>query len=403
VYSGGHLVMSLDHFKDGIRAKGDIGILSRDHLFFFLGIAHISTEVAMIPMWDVDSFAKENLKTHTWRHIPAAEDVTETDPLVRATRLFNLINPSPGSHWEEYIKHRLNSEKITQSMLDDMAGEDMHPYMSELKDAVIDSLDSLDSEHEQEVVADCVSVLSAEASDDGWGNVRILFFLNSCTSSDSCLIQAPDVEVLSRIHSPNSTSSVDIHFFFHHRTRMYSVECLYAIGFRINDAPTQPSARCPTGDVKKMHSKNGWTPFGWFYLDNRRAEHSRCSITTASLTKVHDALFGAPSTPLGGSISLPTTACLMLAAAGIRFNIAEDDEEEDGYTRPYGSDMMLELASEKPGISAAHLRKICGIAALDGDGMYNLHYSTVERITAEFSENTDNSDLSKEQVTTPMD
>ncbi|KAL6299484.1 hypothetical protein BKA93DRAFT_829861 [Sparassis latifolia] len=62
----------------------------------------------------------------------------------------------------------------------------------------------------------------------------------------------------------------------------------------------------------------------------------------------------------------------------IKFNIAEEEGDDDGYSHSFRRD-LLDLDSEKPGVSTAHLRKIWRIEPLPSD------------------------DVSLEQVTAPMD
>jgi hypothetical protein len=114
------------------------------------------------------------------------------------------------------------------------------------------------------------------------------------------------------------------------------------------------------------HSRNGWRSFGWFYLDDRRSAHSVCSVKRTDLESIHCALFGSMDSGIGDDISLADVAKLLLASVGIGFELAEDNkskDESDGFVRPY-----FELDADKPGISASHLRRICGIKPLKGDG-----------------------------------
>lgn len=179
--------------------------------------------------------------------------------------------------------------------------------------------------------------------------------------------------------------SVDVHFLFHYRMRMNSVEWFYSIGYRINPEPTAPmNEYTDRASMQRAHRAGGWRPFGWFYLDDngRRSERSACPITRADLTRVHDALFGSSEKKtLGGKVSLRTTARLLVASVGISFEVAVDAEHaeraKDGYLQSYMDEMYIELESPKPGISAAHLTKICGIQPLEGDGTSDRLFLTV--------------------------
>jgi hypothetical protein len=110
---------------------------------------------------------------------------------------------------------------------------------------------------------------------------------------------------------------------------------------------------------------------GWFFLDKRRAEHSACPITTADIQEVHGALFA--GTDFASKVGLRETIRLILACVGVEFSIAANKKEArrgDGYTQSYGSGGHIELDSQKPGLSAAHFRKICGIIPLKDDGTF---------------------------------
>ncbi|THH10769.1 hypothetical protein EW146_g8266 [Bondarzewia mesenterica] len=373
IYSPGYLVMSLEHFRQ----------------------AH-TIEVTLLPVWDVEEFASMNLKTHTWKHAPPNPPAElPSEPRERANVLFSLIDPIGSPHWNDYITHREAAEKLTQGMMEDMEGEDMALYTSKLKEAVeVALVDEADlKEGEWEKIADGVSLVTVDVQDDGDFEVR-------------------DADVIARIHSPNSPQSVDVHFSYHHRTRWSSVEWLYSLGYRINPQPVKCVRAYRDYDVDRAHCSQGWRPFGWFYLDDRDSERSACPITRTDLQRVHDALFGtAEAGKLGERVSLRTTAKLILASVGIPFEIARDQEEaaegeNDGYMGSYGSSISLELKSEKPGISAAHLRKICGINPLPNDGGHIYHFTLKRSLTSKsrlnrYVHEQDTADLTKEQRTTP--
>jgi hypothetical protein len=157
---------------------------------------------------------------------------------------------------------------------------------------------------------------------------------------------------------------------------------MYALGFIINDKPVKPVQCYPnsTEAVYKMHRKKGWKPFGWFYLDDRRAEHSQCNIKHSNLEDIHNAIFGpgafdnemkaeaaeiGQTAAIGIRVTLQDTAKLVLGAIGIDFEIAVAEHELDGYQC---GEVEMDIVSEKPGISAAHLRKICNIPLFESDG-----------------------------------
>ena len=159
---------------------------------------------------------------------------------------------------------------------------------------------------------------------------------------------------------------------------------MYSLGFIINDKPVKPVRDYPnsTEAMNRMHRKNGWKPFGWFYLDERRSEHSQCNIKHSDLKNIHDAIFGpgafdneikaqaakiGQTATIGKRVTLQDVAKLVLGAVGIQFDIAIAEDGVDGYR---SGEVTMDIDSEKPGISAAHLRKICKIPLLENDGKF---------------------------------
>ncbi|KAI0319567.1 hypothetical protein OF83DRAFT_1170117 [Amylostereum chailletii] len=228
-------------------------------------------DVTLIASWDVEEFASQNLKTHTWKHNPPViPDVLPTNPREKAQVLFNMIDPTDSPYWPDYITHRQKADEIMEDSMEGMYGED------DLKD------------NEAETIADGVCVMMSDVTDSG-------------------------------------------------------------------------------GDG------DGWRPFGWFYLDDRRADHSQCPVTRRDLQIVHDALFG-PALPgtLGERVSLRTTDKLLITNVGIPFEIAENEEDDDGHLGHFGDEAFFEIDAQKPGLSAAHLRKILGMEALEKDDKADL-------------------------------
>ncbi|KII91172.1 hypothetical protein PLICRDRAFT_37876 [Plicaturopsis crispa FD-325 SS-3] len=155
---------------------------------------------------------------------------------------------------------------------------------------------------------------------------------------------------------------------------MYSAGHDYSLGFRVNNQPApfvhgrSLIARDRIERASQRHTRDGWRPFGWFYLDERSSIHSACTVTRGDLIDVHDALYG-PSTAgtLGAAVGPRETALLLLASVGIPFNVARTEAEahpnqydvNDGYIVQWGGESpCLALDTPKPGLSAAHLRKI---------------------------------------------
>ncbi|TFY83912.1 hypothetical protein EWM64_g105 [Hericium alpestre] len=342
-------------------------------LDFFTQTQTQPIEAILLPTSDVDGYVAARRKVGRWRRFPfepPAASELPANPHARAQALFPVLDTTDSAHWADYIIHRQAAESRLNEAFERLEYYDENaPYWSMIRDSTLGALYGEDDLTEEEChkIADSVANTSLDAKDDG------------------CEIR--DANVITRIHSLVAPKSVDMHLTFHHRTRMYSVEYGYSLGFRINKEPVPPLTSFPNSNRKlnRMHSGQGWTTFGWFYLDDRRAEHSACPVSARHLKQVHDALFGpAKKGKLGERMSLRGTAKLMLASLGIAFDVAvdEEDKDENGDGHTSSMEACLELAAEKPGISAAHLRKICGIPPLKGD---------------------DTADLSKEQVTAPMD
>ncbi|KAF9465237.1 hypothetical protein BDZ94DRAFT_1254036 [Collybia nuda] len=185
----------------------------------------------------------------------------------------------------------------------------------------------------------------------------------------NCMVR--DVIIITRIHSPNSPFSVDVHFDYHYRERYSGYldnEWIYSLGYRVNDSAPEPCLRDYVDDVavSRQHRKDGWKPFGSFYLGIRSEEKGMCSIAKPGLQAAHDALFGAKkSGEMGASIGLRETALLILASVGINFNVAQVAGAPDGYSKL--GRLELEVNCKKSGICPTKLRKVCGIAPLRGD------------------------------------
>ena len=186
---------------------------------------------------------------------------------------------------------------------------------------------------------------------------------------------------------------------------------MYSLGFIINDKPVKLVRRYPnsTDEMNQMHRKNGWKPFGWFYLDERDSERSQCNIEHQDLKNIHDTIFGpgafdneieaqaakiGQTAAIGQRVTLQDTAKLVLGAVGIQFEIAIAEDGVDGYR---SGEVTMDIDSEKPGISAAHLRRICNIPLLERDGKFL--FQQKERLSTFLS--SDKANLSKVQITEP--
>lgn len=304
-------------------------------------------DVVLLPAWDVQTYMNVNLRTHTWKHATHNTPVNlPSDAGQRGDVLSGFIAPVESPDWDAYTTHCQVTKQRMQAIMDSLVGHDTDPFLSQLRNAIEDAAGTASGAAEEagvtlsgdvwKRIADGISVLSCSAPDDGWGNVS-------------------DVSVLARIHSPATPGSVDVRFHFHHRTRIHGVDYDYALASRVNAHPT---------------------PSPCAYNSNNLDIDSRSAITVSELRAAHDVPFGAaPSSmdvTLGGGAGLREMALLMLASIGIIFNVAWDNEEaeddNDGYLGSAGpGGLCSESAGQKLGLSAAHLREVCGILPVTGD------------------------------------
>ncbi|KZV65344.1 hypothetical protein PENSPDRAFT_655863 [Peniophora sp. CONT] len=139
-----------------------------------------------------------------------------------------------------------------------------------------------------------------------------------------------------------------------------------------------------------MHTTNGWRPIGWYELDEKRRDVSQCTISRGDILAVHEVLFGL-NTDLARRVPLKATAELMITACGIPFSIAEKQDEPDGIP---DFECLINIGNpgsgSKPGISAAHMRRILNIPALEEDDPADL--STVQVGEAPFGDEEEDDD-----------
>lgn len=178
---------------------------------------------------------------------------------------------------------------------------------------------------------------------------------------------------MTRIHSPNSPSSVDMHFAFHFKAGAGGG---YAIGFRVNKQPV-PCVRERLIDVARpqniswqtCHLDAGWSPFEWFHLNSQHRARGAYTVTQDDIDDVRHALFDQPSYHNESQVdwsgvSPALTARLMLASLGINFFIAENEEERQASGDGYQGYLFGQVLRTSP----AFLRQLCDIPALRGDG-----------------------------------
>jgi hypothetical protein len=160
-----------------------------------------------------------------------------------------------------------------------------------------------------------------------------------------------------------------------------SITWEYALGMRLNPTPRSPQMPrsrepCP---ISRMNCTDGWKPLAWFFTDEpeddeeaewdagsaaEEEEHSQFSMKPSDLSAAHDLLFG-PDKKLAQRVSKKDTLRLLLAAIGMPFHIASRKGERDGYVGVYDA-VEFQLGEQKPGISAAGLRRVLRVPALAG-------------------------------------
>ncbi|KZV65343.1 hypothetical protein PENSPDRAFT_737788 [Peniophora sp. CONT] len=296
-------------------------------------------------------------KVHTdpfyWKQLPRPTNYSDmpSDPKERAQKLFNLVNPVDSPEWDEYIKTRDREDWISteymckEKDMPDAYYQNLHPLAWRCISRALP-----DDQDLARRIADSVDVLSCWTRDEGDPVVD-------------------DATVYTRIYSLHAPAWVDLHVIYDSRVGANFVECAYALGYRAIDSPNTEkklSSKTTYENGPEAHQKDGWRPICWYELDPERRDISQCQITRGDILTVHEILFGL-NTELSKRVSFKTTAELLLIALGIPFSIAEEEGEEDGV----GRGGMLQISDPgpgyKPGISAAHMRKILRMAPLKGD------------------------------------
>ncbi|VDB91290.1 unnamed protein product [Peniophora sp. CBMAI 1063] len=299
-------------------------------------------------------------KVHTdpfsWKHLPRPTNYDELpdEPKERARKLFNLVDPINSPEWEECIKVRDPGEwRSTEYMCEESEATDtyyrnLHPLAWKCISRALPDDHALACR-----IADSIDVLTCWTSDEG----------------DPVVDNA---NVYTRIFSLYAPAWVDLHVIFDMRIGATFVECAYSFGYRAIDSPSTDKkldSKTMHDHGPEAHQQHGWRPICWYELDPERRDISQCQITRGDILTVHEILFGL-NTDLSKRVSLKLTAELLFVALGVPFSIAEKEGEKDGVPM-FGGDGMLNISGagpgKKPGVSAAHMRKILRIPPLEGD------------------------------------
>ncbi|KAH7911547.1 hypothetical protein BJ138DRAFT_1125931 [Hygrophoropsis aurantiaca] len=192
------------------------------------------------------------------------------------------------------------------------------------------------------------------------------------------------VKTLVRFYSPSTPSYIDVHMYYHSRSRYYSFEWAYSIGYKIHTRPSPlPAnyvaiARETDSGVQTMHTRNGWRSICWGLYDDAEGNYGRkwhrievgeVDLYEDAVLDIYDAIFGRPIDPVEADDTeaemnrrrkLVGTIQLLFATLGVGYDIACDDKEEDE-DYPYrgrGLRYLLEGLSDR--WVARGVRKACG-------------------------------------------
>ncbi|OAX34356.1 hypothetical protein K503DRAFT_774637 [Rhizopogon vinicolor AM-OR11-026] len=185
------------------------------------------------------------------------------------------------------------------------------------------------------------------------------------------------VDSFVRIYSLASPTYIDVHLRYYCRPRYSEVEWFYTLGYKIQRRP--PGKAANVSAIKKefiegpppiVHTRNGWQTLCWGYFDDSNGNYGsnwRCielgevEMNQEGAVDVYETLFGELEKPAIGSKaelayrrSLVRGMRLLLAAAGISYEVACTNDEMDRRPRDY----MLEGLSDK--WVARGIRNACG-------------------------------------------
>ncbi|KAG1866042.1 hypothetical protein F4604DRAFT_1683029 [Suillus subluteus] len=154
-----------------------------------------------------------------------------------------------------------------------------------------------------------------------------------------------------RIYSPTVPMYFDVHFQYYLRSRFSSVQWFYSLGFKIHRRPSATAGDVSVikKDLRKahppdVHMRNGWQNLCWGYYDDsyghknwRPVERGKVELYEENVLDVHEALFGElekpadadPEAMLAYRRSLVRGIRLLLATAGISYDVACTDDEKD--------------------------------------------------------------------------
>ncbi|KAH7930122.1 hypothetical protein BV22DRAFT_1055824 [Leucogyrophana mollusca] len=197
------------------------------------------------------------------------------------------------------------------------------------------------------------------------------------------------VDTLVRFYSPSAPVYIDVHLFYHSRSRLYNIEWSYSLGYRIHRRPSPTPADAAAiakelnPGIQTMHTRNGWRSISWGLFDDsngnygpnwRRIEDGEVDLYEDAVLDIYEAIFGKPieSADPGNAEAeierrrkLVRAVQLLLASVGVGYEIACDDEETDeGYPYGFGGGGPKKIRWTLEGLSdrwfARGVRKACG-------------------------------------------
>ncbi|KAF8890121.1 hypothetical protein BD779DRAFT_1469447 [Infundibulicybe gibba] len=205
-------------------------------------------------------------------------------------------------------------------------------------------------------------------------NVRV-------TYCDATFEESDEVVALSRIHPLVGTKHIDVHFSYYCRSRAYSVEWYFTLGYKISRPSTpKPSLReFRDRRIDRMYGTQGWRSIAYGLFDDQgkygrdwtRKEVFSFDMDLDGILDIHEVLWGPladlpPDASADDQIkqrqSLIRALGVLLASVGVEYDIACKDDQCDYEPSRYGMRGGLTWMLEGTGDRwfARGARKACG-------------------------------------------
>ncbi|THH31713.1 hypothetical protein EUX98_g2487 [Antrodiella citrinella] len=310
-------------------------------------------ELLLIPGNMMAQYMAENQKEHVWKHLtPGTTDSDDHQEKARAT--FHLLDPQESISWEVYYEQRTRADATFKGMLEQYSGEENHPLLDQIRAGFDDTLTDLDlTTEQQQAIGDGLVPFRFEVLDN-WGDVV-------------------EADVMTRIYSPTKPSAVDVYFAYHRVTHYESAEFDCRLMYRIHDPIPSTDLAMPHPDIAPRPGFHGWRLVFEVGLADlppgpawRPIDQTLWGLQEPELNRIHAALFDSER-DLATGINKVDTLRLLMAAVGIPFSVARDEEGQDGQDAPEIGKIEWELDHEE--WIALNIRKVCGIP-LERDAQY---------------------------------